>query len=94
MPPKTNDWQVLFLGWILFQRELDELIRLRVLLLLLSRELLHVLLDVKQIVDLFLCLGNLCSLQGCLFVCVAMSWFVEVVLAARIRFLLARCHFE
>jgi len=41
---------VLFLVRILFQRELDELIRLRVLLLLLYRELLHVLLDVKQIV--------------------------------------------
>uniref|UniRef100_A0A2K1R7N6 Uncharacterized protein n=1 Tax=Populus trichocarpa TaxID=3694 RepID=A0A2K1R7N6_POPTR len=43
-----------FLVWILFQWELDESIRLHVLLLLLYRELLHVLLDVKQIVDLFL----------------------------------------
>ncbi|KAJ7003020.1 hypothetical protein NC653_008298 [Populus alba x Populus x berolinensis] len=50
----TNEWQVLFLVWILFQWELDESIRLHVLLLLLYRELLHVLLDVKQIVDLFL----------------------------------------
>ena len=44
--------------------------------------------------SLFVCLGNLCSLQGCLFVCVARSWFMEVVFAARIRFLLALCHFE
>lgn len=54
MPLITNEWQVLFLVWILFQWELDELIHLHVLLLLLYRELLHVLLDVKQIVDLFL----------------------------------------
>ena len=54
MPLITNEWQVLFLAWILFQWELDELIRLHVLLLLLYRELLHVLLDVKQIVELFL----------------------------------------
>ncbi|TYG49759.1 hypothetical protein ES288_D10G120000v1 [Gossypium darwinii] len=47
-------FQVLFLVWILFQWELDQLIRLHVLLLLLYRELLHVLLDVKHIVDLFL----------------------------------------
>ncbi len=53
MPLITNEWQVLFLVWILFQWELDESIRLHVLLLLLNRELLHVLLDVKQIVDLF-----------------------------------------
>ncbi|KAF8017579.1 hypothetical protein BT93_H2687 [Corymbia citriodora subsp. variegata] len=39
----TNEWQVLFLS-----------IRLHVLLLLLYWELLHVLLDVKRIVDLFL----------------------------------------
>ena len=54
MPPITNEWQVFFLVQILFQRELDELIRLRVLLLLLYQELIHVLLDVKQIVDLFM----------------------------------------
>ncbi|PRQ32859.1 hypothetical protein RchiOBHm_Chr5g0051081 [Rosa chinensis] len=54
MPLITNEWQVLFLVWILFQWELDESIRLHVLLLLLYPELLHVLLDVKQIVDLFL----------------------------------------
>jgi hypothetical protein len=46
----TNEWQVLFLVWILFQWELDESIRLHVLLLLLYRELLHV----KQIVNLFI----------------------------------------
>uniref|UniRef100_F6HRD9 Uncharacterized protein n=1 Tax=Vitis vinifera TaxID=29760 RepID=F6HRD9_VITVI len=45
MPLITNEWQVLFLVWILFQWELDESIRLHVLLLLLYRELLHVLLD-------------------------------------------------
>ena len=50
----AHEWQVLFLVWILFQWELDESIRLHVLLLLLYRELLHVLLDVKRIVDLFL----------------------------------------
>ncbi|TYJ20804.1 hypothetical protein E1A91_A08G021700v1 [Gossypium mustelinum] len=54
MPLITNEWQVLFLVWILFQWELDESIRLHVLLLLLYRELLHVLLDVKQIAKLFL----------------------------------------
>ncbi|KAG4212984.1 hypothetical protein ERO13_A01G021350v2 [Gossypium hirsutum] len=54
MPLITNKWQVLFLVWILFQWELDESIHLHVLLLLLYQELLHVLLDVKQIVDLFL----------------------------------------
>jgi len=54
MPLITNERQVLFLVRILFQWELDESIRLHVLLLLLYRELLHVLLDVKQIVDLFL----------------------------------------
>ncbi|KAG4109389.1 hypothetical protein ERO13_1Z050402v2 [Gossypium hirsutum] len=59
MPLITNEWQVLFLVWILFQWELDESIRLHVLLLLLYRELLHVLLDVKQIVDLFCLLLNL-----------------------------------
>ncbi|TYH49238.1 hypothetical protein ES332_D10G122200v1 [Gossypium tomentosum] len=47
-------FQVLFLVWILFQWELDQLIRLHVLLLLLYRELLYVLLDIKHIVDLFL----------------------------------------
>ena len=54
MPLITNERQVLFLVRILFQWELDESIRLHVLLLLLYRELLHVLLDVKQIVDFFL----------------------------------------
>lgn len=43
----TNEWRMLFLVRILFQWELDELIRLHVLLLLLYRELLHVLLEVK-----------------------------------------------
>ena len=50
----TNEWKVLFLVWILFQWELDESIHLHVLLLLLHYELLHVLLDVKHIVDLFI----------------------------------------
>ncbi|KAF8006516.1 hypothetical protein BT93_K0725 [Corymbia citriodora subsp. variegata] len=40
------------LHWILFQWKLDELIHLHVLLLLLYRELFHVLLDVRRIVDL------------------------------------------
>ncbi|KAF4399809.1 hypothetical protein G4B88_021023 [Cannabis sativa] len=52
MPLITNEWQVLFLVSILFQWEPYESIRLHVLFLLLYRELLHVLLDVKQIVDL------------------------------------------
>jgi hypothetical protein len=44
-----------FLVWILFQWKLDESIRLHVLLLLLYRKLLlHVLLGVKQIVNLFM----------------------------------------
>ncbi|KVH99460.1 hypothetical protein Ccrd_022306 [Cynara cardunculus var. scolymus] len=47
----TNEWQVFFLVWILFQWELDESIHLHVLLLLLYPKLLHVLLDLKQIVD-------------------------------------------
>ncbi|TYJ10382.1 hypothetical protein E1A91_A11G204400v1 [Gossypium mustelinum] len=59
MPLITNEWQVLFLVWILFQWELDESIRLYILLLLLYRELLHVLLAVKQIVDYFCLLLNL-----------------------------------
>ncbi|KAB2057914.1 hypothetical protein ERO13_A11G189033v2 [Gossypium hirsutum] len=59
MPLITNEWQVLFLVWILFQWELDESIRLYVLLLLLYWELLHVLLAVKQIVDYFCLLLNL-----------------------------------
>ncbi|KAL4334454.1 hypothetical protein GQ457_07G020050 [Hibiscus cannabinus] len=44
----TNEWQVLFFVWILFQWELDELILLHVLLLPLYRELLHVLLDILE----------------------------------------------
>ncbi|KAI3812648.1 hypothetical protein L1987_17360 [Smallanthus sonchifolius] len=51
MPLITNEWQVLFLVWILFQWGLDEWIYLHVLLLLLYPELLHVLLDVKHTVD-------------------------------------------
>jgi hypothetical protein len=44
-----------FLVWILFQWKLDASIRLHVLLLLLYRKLLlHVLLGVKQIVNLFM----------------------------------------
>lgn len=54
MSPITNKWQLFFLVRIIFQRKLDELIRLHVLLLLLYRELLRVLFDVKQMVDLFL----------------------------------------
>ncbi|TYI61751.1 hypothetical protein E1A91_D10G195700v1 [Gossypium mustelinum] len=50
MPLITNEWQVFFLVWILFQWELDESIRLHVLLLLLYRELPHV----SLIVDLFM----------------------------------------
>ncbi|KAG4126693.1 hypothetical protein ERO13_D10G172250v2 [Gossypium hirsutum] len=50
MPLITNEWQVFFLVWILFQWELDESICLHVLLLLLYRELPHVLL----VVDLFM----------------------------------------
>ncbi|KAF4347709.1 hypothetical protein F8388_002426 [Cannabis sativa] len=48
MPLITNEWQVLFLVWILFQWEPDESIRLHVLFLLLYWELLHVLLDVAS----------------------------------------------
>ena len=36
--------------------------------------------------SLFLCLGNFCSLQGCLFMCAARSWFVEVVLLQGLGF--------
>nr|YP_001152254.1 ORF60h [Pinus koraiensis]ABP35494.1 ORF60h [Pinus koraiensis] len=51
MPLITNEWQVLFLGLILSQWELDKSIHPHVLLLLLHWELLYVLLGVEQIVD-------------------------------------------